>query len=119
MYRIFCESLNNYIHGFKDGDDVYRMRIARPLLLLANMDEYKKEMAAESEVYKELCDLLVYMGQHLEQYPKMKAFLWTLESREMQGRSFGVSSVVTMDEQVKLVNMLLKLQYWAKPEGGA
>ena len=52
MYRIFCESYQNFLDTF-DGDN-YRLRIAKPLELIVNLDKLKNEKRHQSEAYKKL-----------------------------------------------------------------
>ena len=42
----------------------------------------------------------------------MKAFLWTLEARNMTGKKYNVSDIEELEEQAKLMNSFLKLAYW-------
>ena len=62
-----------------------------------------------------MSDLLFHMEQNMVEYPAVKAFLWTLESRGMSGKPYGIVSGSDLNEQVKLVIMLLKLMYWEEP----
>ena len=41
MYRIFCESYENFIKTFEDEN--YRLNIARPFELIANPEKFEKE----------------------------------------------------------------------------
>lgn len=41
MYRIFCESYNNFVNSF--NEDNYRLKIAEPLELITDVEKYKKE----------------------------------------------------------------------------
>ena len=41
MYRIFCESYQNFIKSFDENN--YRLEIAKPLELIANIDKYIEE----------------------------------------------------------------------------
>lgn len=110
MYRIFCESYQNYISSFKEPS--YRMKMAQPLELLANKEKYYQEQNKQSEIYKKVCDLLYYMQQNIDRFPKIKAFLWTLSSREMKGKKYNISNKEELEEQTKLINSFLKLAYW-------
>ncbi len=114
MYRIFCESLKNYMAGFTDDEarKAYRNRIAMPLVLLCDATRYSWEKESETNLYKQVSDLLFHLEQNAADYPAAKAFLWTLESRGMTGLSYGTVSREDLNEQVKLVVMLLKLMYW-------
>ena len=110
MYRIFCESYQNYIKSF--DEDNYRLRIAKPFELIIDVEKYNKEKREESEIYKKVCDLMYYMKKNIKKYPKFKAFLWTLESRKMKPKKYNISNVEELEEQTKLVNSFLKLAYW-------
>lgn len=41
MYRIFCESYQNFINSFDENN--CRLEIAKPLELIANIDKYVEE----------------------------------------------------------------------------
>lgn len=110
MYRIFCESYKNFSNTF--NEDNYRLKVAKPLEIIANLDKYKEEQAKQSELYKKVCDLIHFMQENIDRFPKLKAFLWTLSSREMNGKKYNVSDNEELEEQTKLVNSFLKLAYW-------
>ncbi len=110
MYRIFCESYQNFLNTF-DGDS-YRLRISEPLELIVNSDQYQKEEEKQSELYKRLCDLICFMKENVERFPKLKAFLWTLSSRNINGKKYDVSNLEELEEQTKLINSFLNLAYW-------
>lgn len=110
MYRIFCESYQNYINSFEDDNS--RLRIAKPLELIVNLDIFDNERKQCSNMYKKLCDLIFYMTQNIKRFPKFKAFLWTLESRNIKPKEYKISKVEDLEEQIKLVNSFLKLAYW-------
>lgn len=84
MYRVFCESYQNFVKSFDENN--YRLEIAKPLELIANVDKYKEEEEKQSEIFKKLCDLIYFMKENVERFPKLKAFLWTLSSRNMNGK---------------------------------
>ena len=52
------------------------------------------------------------MKNNVEKFPKLKAFLWTLESRNIKTIKYNVSKEEELEEQTKLVNSFLKLAYW-------
>ena len=111
MYRIFCESYENFIKTF-EGKNNARLKIAEPLKLIVNLDSLKREKESQSEIYKKLCDLVFYMQKNIEKFPKFKAFLWTLSSRDIKGKKYNISSKEELEEQTKLINSFLKLAYW-------
>lgn len=110
MYRIFCESYDNFIRSI--DKDSYRIQITKPFELIVDMDRYNKEQKEQSETYKKLCDLIEFMKNNLERFPKLKAFLWTLDSRNIKAKKYNVSQEEELEEQTKLVNSFLKLAYW-------
>jgi hypothetical protein len=110
MYRIFCESYENYAKSFTQADA--RLDIASPFNLIADNEKFNIERQKKSNEYKELCDMLYHASQSIEKYPSLKAFLWTISSRGMMPLHFGVSGEAVLEEQVKLLNSFLKLAYW-------
>ena len=110
MYRIFCESYQNFINSF--DDDNYRLKMSKPLELITNIDKYKEEENKQSEIYKKLCDLIYFIKENIEKFPKMKAFLWTIESRDIKAEKYNISEIEELEEQAKLINSFLKLAYW-------
>ena len=116
MYRIFCESYENYISQYKNGvgQDEYRYKIAKSMELLKNSNAYEQNKNDNSIEYKKISDLIFYMQEHIKEFPKFKAFLWTLESRGIKGKYFGWVSDEDLGEQAKLINLFLNLLYWEK-----
>ncbi|WP_236932655.1 hypothetical protein [Geosporobacter ferrireducens] len=111
-------SYENYISQYENGvgHDEYRYKIAKSIELLKNPDAYMQNKNANSMAYKKISDLIFYMQEHIEQFPKFKAFLWTLESRDMKGKYFGVVPEEELKEQAKLINLFLNLLYWKEKE---
>ena len=110
MYRVFCDSYDNYIKSFRAPD--VRLSIAEPLGLVANVDRFNAARISNSWEYKQLCDLLHYASQNIPRYPRLEAFLWTVSSRGMLPVYFGESDELLLEEQVKLIDSFLKLAYW-------
>lgn len=110
MYRIFCESYKNFLKTFNEENS--RLNIAKPFELIVDVKRYDDEMQKESELYKKLCDLIYFMNENINKFPKIKAFLWTLESRNIKPKRYNLSNIEELEEQTKLVNSFLKLAYW-------
>lgn len=110
MYRIFCESYNNFVNSFNETSS--RLEMAKPLELMVDVNKYIEEEKKQSELYKKLCDLICFMKENIERFPKLKAFLWTLSSRNMNGMKYNIAKKEELEEQTKLVNSFLKLAYW-------
>lgn len=110
MYRIFCESYQNFLNIF-DSDNA-RLNIAKPLELLVDINKYYMEKNKQSVMYKKICDLVYFMNENIQKFPKLKSFLWTLDSRGIIGKKYNISKKEELDEQIKLINSFLKLAYW-------
>ncbi len=110
MYRVFCESYQNFINSFDENN--YRLEISKPLELITDINKYTQEENKQSELYKKVCDLIYFMKENVERFPKLKAFLWTLSSRNMNGKKYNIVKVEELEEQTKLINSFLKLAYW-------
>ena len=110
MYRIFCESYQNFIKSI--DKDSYRLKIAKHFELIVDNNRYKKEKEKQSDLYKKLCDLMSFMEENINRFPKLKAFLWTLDSRNIKAKKFNISNTEELEEQTKLINSFLKLAYW-------
>lgn len=87
MYRIFCESYENFVKSFNENN--YRLQIAEPLELIVDIDKYRQEEKEQSELFKKLCDLIYFMKENILRFPKLKAFLWTLSSRNINGKKIN------------------------------
>ena len=79
---------------------------------IVHEEKYEKEKELKSDLYKRLCDLLLYMNKNIERFPKFKAFLWTLTSRNIIAKEYNIETNEQLEEQAKLVNAFLKLAYW-------
>ena len=72
MYRIFCESYKNFVNSFDANN--YRLEISKPLGLIADINKYKEEEKKESETYKKLCDLIIFMKNNVRKFSQIKSF---------------------------------------------
>jgi hypothetical protein len=118
MFRVFCESYDNYIKQYNGLTEKaeYRYEIAKPFVLVRSVERYRLEQSQETLLYKKLSDLLFYLAENIVRYPKMGAFLWTLEARGIKGQYYGVVNKTDLEEQTKLANMFLNLLYWNETE---
>ncbi len=110
MYRIFCESYKNYMKLFDKNN--YRFQIANDFELLVDMGKYEEEKAKQSQKYKKISDLINYIKENIKRFPRLKAFLWTLQSRNIDVKKFDVAKEEDLEEQAKLINSFIKLAYW-------
>ena len=110
MYRIFCESYKNYIKLFDKNS--YRHRIANDFELLTDVGKYEEEKVKQSQQYKRISDLINYIKENIKRFPRLKAFLWTLQARNIDAKKFNVAKKEDLEEQTKLINSFIKLAYW-------
>lgn len=89
MYRIFCESYENYINSF--DKDNYRLEVSKPLELLVNVKRYQEEEKKQSEKFKKVCDLIYFMKENVTEFPKLKAFFMDLEFKEYEWKKIRYS----------------------------
>ena len=101
MYRIFCESYKNYIKLFDKNS--YRLQIANDFELLTDVGKYEEEKSKQSQQY---------IKENIQRFPRLKAFLWTLQSRNIDAKKFNVAKKEDLEEQTKLINSFIKLAYW-------
>ena len=53
------------------------------------------------------------MQKNVNIFPKFKAFLWTLKSRNIAPRNYDIEQTTEdLEEKAKLINSFLKLAYW-------
>ena len=110
MYRIFCESYKNYIKLFDKNS--YRLQIANDFELLTDVGKYEEEKAKQSQQYKRVSDLINYIKENIKRFPRLKAFLWTLQARNIDAKKFNIANEEDLEEQTKLINSFIKLAYW-------
>ncbi len=93
MYRIVCESYENYKRDFlPDNEDDYRFRVTKPLDLVVDISLYESEKEDGTILYKKLEDLIYLLKQDIHKHPNFKSFLWSLESRGIMGINYGLIS---------------------------
>ncbi|MTI65599.1 MAG: hypothetical protein FH753_03265 [Firmicutes bacterium] len=112
MYRIVCESYKNYMKDFDDKTRDFRYKVMLPFSLIVDLNKYKYEKQIESIRYKKLEDFVWKIKRNENKYPRLKSFIWSLESRGIKGRNYKVLDEIEFEEQVKIIEMFLKLSYW-------
>ena len=113
MYRIVCESYENYKNDFLPNDKYnYRYRITKTLELILDLSKYEKEKSLNTLMYRKLESFIYLLKKDINEYPNCKSFLWSLESRDIYGQDYGAISDEEFRELSKIINMFLKLSYW-------
>lgn len=111
MYRMFCESLPNMQRELQENEDS-RSKLIEDFSILLDSQNYLNHKNEDTLVYKRISDLLFYMSQHIDEYPRFKCFLWTIEARGIVPKYYGIESLDVLDEKAKMMHMLLNTTYW-------
>jgi hypothetical protein len=113
MYKIFEQNLNNYYKVNECGNpDEYRLRIAQVLRGLADKNLYDKWKKERPDLYEEVNNLVYEIQQNQSRFHPFEAFsydLWGLEYNAVRSDKFSKEEI---EEQLKLINLLLGTQYW-------
>lgn len=112
MYRIVCESYENYVKDFANTKKDFRYKVMLPFGLIIDLEKYKDEKEKETLRYKKLEDFIFLINESIEDYSSFKSLIWTLESRGIKGKYYGVLSKEEFEEQTKIIGMFFKLSYW-------
>lgn len=113
MYRIVCESYENYKKDFEPHNtDNYRYKIMEPFKLITDIDLYREEKDKDSSDYKRIEDFIYLAKDNIDKYPNIKSFIWSLESRGINGKKYEILKEQDYQEMMKILNMFLNLSYW-------
>ena len=52
------------------------------------------------------------LKKDIDKHPNFKSFLWSIESRGIKGKDYGVLPKKEYKELTKIINMFLCLAYW-------
>ena len=103
---------DNLVEVLHEMEEVTKLFKLEPLELITDINRYKEEQKKESVLYKKVCDLIYFMQENISRFPRFKAFLWTLSSRNIDAKKYDISKTEELEEQSKLINSFLKLAYW-------
>ncbi|TCK93178.1 hypothetical protein EDC19_1366 [Natranaerovirga hydrolytica] len=112
MYRIVCESYNNYIQDFSSDKDDYRNKVIGFLRLIININTYEEEKIKCSLDYRKLETFVYRLNKDQSNYSKVSSFLWSLESRGISGVDYNAMTEEEYEEAIKILKMFLNLTYW-------
>lgn len=107
MYRIFCESYQNFIKTFDKENS--RLIVAEPLGLITDVQKYQEQEKEQTDLYKRLCDLIYFLSKNVDIFPRTKAFLWTLSSRNMKPKNYNVAKKEDLEEQAKFSEFIFEI----------
>lgn len=114
MYKLFCKNLKIFIDINKNGDftNEFRLKITRPLIVMADLDLYNNSRSNCTSIYKEICNLVFEIESNSNTYPSFKAFSWELWGYDLDNKSYCVFPKEIVSEQLKLIDLLLSCHYW-------
>ena len=105
MYRVVCNSYDNFITGQPSG---YRTNVIKFLNLIKDVKLYEEHKKTETEEYKLLSDFLY----RLKACRKCCTILDELAARGIEGKYYNLISDSDLAEQHKIFHMFLNLVYW-------
>ena len=71
MYRIFCESYDNFLKSIEK--DSYRVKITEPFELITDLKKLNEEKDKKSNIYKKLFDFLYTTKRKYRKISKIKS----------------------------------------------
>ncbi len=98
--------------SFVGNSEDVRLTKVTPLLLLGDLDAYRDHQRRQSEAYKKLSDFLAAVEKDDALGTEFISLIWTLESRGILSKTFGILSDDERDEMVRVVRMIKRLVYW-------
>ncbi len=111
MYRMFQDSYENLI-GTLDG---VRKEYVQCFRLIYDINIYNQNKRENSTEYKRLNNLLIYITDSMNRFPRLKCFLWELELLGIsvdRGNIDESISIEYVDEAAKILNTVMKMNYW-------
>lgn len=118
MYNQFCKNIKNYIRiNSKMGDcDSLRLKIAKDILPLTDVNLYKDYKKCNDSFYKVIEGFIYAISKYKKEYPSFNKFIWELwaygfDSAELDDSS--CSMLQNIDEKVKLIDLLLSTHYFS------
>jgi hypothetical protein len=112
MYRILCESLDNFNASLAGDAGNPRLTQARFLTLLTDVNEFGKKKASNDTLYQQLNSFL----NEISNCPRCSHILHELKMLGIEAESYDEQdkhvSQSDYTEQHKLMHMILKLGYW-------
>ena len=112
MYRILCESYENYKRDFENVGGA-RLELSSCFHLLTNSKEFLLEKSKDTTLYKNANMLLAYLSQNQEQYPQTSVLMSEMSDRGIKAaEQTVVEETMLLQEQAKLLTSFMKLAYW-------
>lgn len=115
MYNQFCKNVKNFIKLNETPPENFRLRIAKEILFLTDVEAYKSYKETNDVKYKEIKNFIYELQQYSNKYPSLKKFVW-----ELWGYGFDIEKYEsvkqdlpeTMEEKAKLIDLLLGFHYF-------
>ena len=114
MYSAFCRNLKNYLKQYDDPSTQkeYRYRVVEPFILMLDAAKFKIEKENQTDKYKKVSDFLEFAEIHKKTCHQLPTLLRELEDYGITAQHQGVVSEEDLQEQLKIMNMFMKLMYY-------
>lgn len=114
MYKIFKQNLNNFfeINKYGNPESEFRIKIAQVLRGMTDKELYGKWEIENNELYEEVNNLVCEIRRNTDRFRRFDSFsrdLWGYGYKAEKSERFSKEIV---EEQLKLINLLLGTQYW-------
>ncbi len=116
MYKQFCKNLYNFIDINQCKEESYRIKIAKDLIDLTNIDTYNKLKEQNHYNYKRISNFIYKLSEYNDKYPSLENFLWELWGYGFDAKKFKEIDSEPEDlikEKAKLIDLLLSTHYWS------
>ena len=116
MYKIFRQNLKNYfsLNKSEKSKNEFRLKTAEVLKGLADKSLYDKWAIENPKLYEETNNLIYEIEKNIKRFHPFECFsrdLWGLGYKARKNDNF---SETVIEEQLKLINLLLGTQYWVE-----
>lgn len=113
MYRQFVRNLDFFISlNSHNPVNSYRLDLAKSIMGLSDVSKFYELKGSDPEAFHEVAHIVSVLEEYCEIYPSFKSFAWELWGYGFSGSKNPVKDPVRLDEQLKLIDLLLGTQYW-------
>ena len=116
MYKIFRQNLNNYfsLNKSENTENEFRLKIAEALKGLADKSLYDKWAIENPKLYEETKNLIYEIERNIRRFHPFECFSQDLWGLGYEARKSDKFPNAIVEEQLKLINLLLGTQYWVE-----
>lgn len=113
MYKQFVKNMDYFMTLNESNDKAknYRYDLVKELDVLKDIDLFKLLKTKDLSRHKKVSMIIWSIKENSHRYPSFKALSWELWGYGFDGEYHEVNQE-ELEEQLKLVDLLLSTQYW-------